>query len=60
MAPFWDLLFVLFHCYIVKLAFKLGLKMQNIANTVIKEKIELVWANRTISLLDELFQNNSE
>lgn len=44
----------------MKLAFKLGLKMQDIANIIIKKRIELVWANKTISQLDQFYQNNPE
>ena len=44
----------------MKLAFKLGLKMRGIVNDVVKEKIESVLANKTISPLDQLFWNSSK
>ena len=59
-AIFWDLSFAPCYCYNVKLAFKLGLRTRDIASGVVKEKIESVWANRTLSQLDQLFWNNPE
>lgn len=44
----------------MKLAFKLGLKMQGITSDMVKERIELVWANKTINQLDQLVWNNPE
>lgn len=44
----------------MKFIFKLGLKMWSIVSNVVKEKIKLVWVNKTIIQLDQLFQNNSE
>ena len=59
-ALFWNLLFIpcLFH--IIKLISKLGLRIQNIPSKVVKEKIKLIWANKTIRQLDQLFWNNLE
>ncbi len=57
---FWDPLFVPCPRHTIKLASKLGLKTWSIASRVVKERIELVWANKTIHQLDELFQNNLE
>ena len=51
---FWDLLFVFCLRHTMKLTSKLGLRTRSIASEVIKEKIELVWANRTIRQLDHL------
>ena len=59
-ALFWDPLFALCLRYAMKLASKLGLKTRSIASRLFKERIESVWANRTICQLDQLFQNNSE
>ena len=59
-AIFWDPLFAPHYCHTVKWAFKLGLKTRGIASGVVKEKIESVWANKTISQLDQLFWNNPE
>lgn len=44
----------------MKLASKLELKTWSIANGIVKERIEFVWANKTIHQLDQLFQNNPE
>ena len=54
-AIFWDPSFAPCHCHSVKLAFKLGLRTQSIVSGVVKQRVELVWANRTISQLDQLF-----
>ena len=59
-AIFWNPLFATCHCHTVKLTFKLGLRMQSIVSGVVKEKIEWVWANQTISQLNQLFRNNLE
>lgn len=34
--------------------------MRNIASKIIKERINLVWVNKTIYQLDQLFWNNLE
>lgn len=60
MAIFWDASFAFCYCQIIKLTFKLGLKMKKIANVVVKEKIYLVWANKILNQLDQLFLNNPE
>ena len=57
---FWDPIFAFCPRYTIKLASKLGLKTRSIASKLIKERIELVWANRTICQLNQLFQNNLE
>lgn len=54
-AIYCDPSFASCHCHIVKLAFKLRLKTRGIASIVVKERIESIWANRTISQLDQLF-----
>ena len=59
-AQFWDPLFALCPYNTMNLASKLGLRMWGIATGVIKERIESVWANRTVRQLDQLFQNNPE
>ena len=51
----WDLLFVFYLCHIIKLALKLRLKIQSIACKIVKEKIESIWANKTICQLNQLF-----
>ena len=58
-ALFWDPLFALCPHHIIKLVSKLGLRTQSIAIRLVKEKIESVWANKTICQPDQLFQNNS-
>ena len=55
---FWGLLFALCLRYIMKLVSKLGLRTENITNKFVKDKIESVWANRTICQLNQLFWNN--
>ena len=59
-ALFWDLSFAPYTRHTLKLAFKLGLRTNKIKSGVMKERIEAVWANRTISLLDRLFRDNPE
>ena len=59
-ALFWDLVFIPCPYHTMILASKLGLRMQSIASGFVKERIESVWANRTICQLDQLFQNNLE
>ena len=59
-ALFWDLTFALCLCHTMKLAFKLGLRMNKIKNDIVKKRIETIWANRTVSLLDRLFRDNLE
>lgn len=59
-AIFWDPSFAPCHCHTMKLASKLGLRTRSIVSKVVKEKIGLVWANKTINQLDLLFWNNPE
>ena len=59
-ALFWDPIFALCPSHTMKLAFKLGLRINKVKNDVVKEKIETIWANRTVSLLNRLFMNNPE
>ena len=47
-------------CHTMKLASNLELKRQSIASRQVKERIELLWPNKTIYQLDQLFQNNPE
>ena len=51
-ALFWDLLFTLYLRHTIKLASKLELKMPSIASGLVKERIESVYANRSIHQLD--------
>ena len=44
----------------IKLASTLELRMQSIAKGLVKKRIELVWANKTICPQDQFFQNNPE
>lgn len=37
---------------------KLGLKIKNIKNDLVKERIEQIWAIRIMAELDKLFANN--
>ena len=59
-ALFWDPLFALCTCHTMKLVFKLGLKTNRIKSNIVKEKIEAVWANKTVNLLYRLFKDNPE
>lgn len=59
-AIFWNLLFVSCYCHSVKLAFKLVLEMQGIASGMIKKRIKMIWPNKTISQLDQLFWSNTK
>ena len=59
-ALFWDPFFAPCTCHIMKLAFKLGLRTNRIKSGIVKERIEAVWANKTINLLDRLFRDNLE
>ena len=47
-------------CHTMKLVFKLGLKTNKIKSDIVKKRIEAIWTNRTISLLDRLFRDNPE
>lgn len=47
-------------CYTMKLAFKLGLKINKIKSSILKERIKTIWANKTIRSLDILFKDNPE
>ncbi len=61
MAIFWDLgNFVLCARHTLNLAKKLGLKTKNLKTVIVKERIEQIWANRTLARLDELFANNPD
>ena len=59
-ASFWDPFFAPCTRDTMKLAFKLGLKMNRIKNGMVKERIKAVWANKTVNLLDRLFKVNLE
>lgn len=59
-ALLWEILFASCLCHTMKLVSKLGLRMWSIACKVVKERIMLIQANKTIRQLDELFQNNPE
>lgn len=55
---FWDLIFVLCPCHISKQGVKLSLRINRLNNGMVKERIETIWANKTISQLDKLFRDN--
>ena len=59
-ALFWDPSFMPCTCYTMKLAFKLGLKTTKIKSGVVKEKIEAVWAHKTVTLFNRLFRDDPE
>ena len=59
-ALFWDPIFVSCLCHTIKLAFKLSLRINKIKSGVVKERIKVVLANRTVNLLDRLFRDNPE
>ena len=59
-ALFWDPSFAFCTRHTIKLAFKLGLNTNRIKSGMVKERIEAVWANRTVSLLDRFFRDNPE
>ena len=57
-AIFWDPNFVPCPRHTLNLATKLGLKTKNFSNALVKERIQLSWANRTIGQLDTLLKKN--
>ena len=57
-ALFSDPTFAPYPCHTMKLAFKLGLRTNKIISGVVKERIETIWANRIVSLLNRLFRDN--
>ncbi len=60
-AIFWDLgNFVLCTWHMLNLAKKLGLKTKNLKTDIVKERIEQIWANRTLAGLDKLFANKPD
>ncbi len=60
-AIFWDPgNFVPCTWHTLNLAKKLGLKTKNLKADIVKERIEQIWANRTLAELDELFANNMD
>ena len=56
-AIFWDPNFVLCTRHIFNLAKKLGLKIKNVKNNLVKKQIGQIWANRTMAGLNKLFTN---
>ena len=54
---FWDYTFTPYSYHTMKLAFKLDLKTNKIKKSVVKERIEIIWANRIVSLLDRSFRD---
>lgn len=59
-ALFWDAKFASCPWNNIKLAFKLGLRINKIKNGIIKEKIKSLWTNKTINQLNRLLKDNSE
>ena len=59
-ALFLDSTFAPCPFYTMKLAFKLDLKTNKIQNGIVKKRIETIWANRTVTLLDRFFKNHPE
>ncbi len=60
-AIFWEPgNFVLCARHTLNLAKKLGLKTKNLKTDIVKERIEQIWANRTLTGLDKLFANNPD
>ena len=57
-AIFWDPNFVPCPCHTLNLATKLGFKTKNLRSALVKERIQSIWANRTIGQLDALFKEN--
>ena len=46
--------------HMLNLVTKLGLKIKNLPSALIIERIQSIWANRTIGQLDALFEENSD
>ena len=59
-AIFWDPNFVLCLRHMLNLAKKMGLKTRNLSSTLVKERIQSIWANKTIGQLDALFKENPD
>ena len=59
-AIFWDPNFVYYLRYMLNLAIKMGLKTRNLSSTLVKEHIQLIWANKIIGQLDALFKENPD
>lgn len=57
---FWDPSFLPCPRHTLKLATKLGLRTRTIPSNLVKERIEIIWANKTISQLDRLFKDNPD
>ena len=59
-AIFWDPNFVPCPHHMLNLATKLGLKTKNLPSALVKERIQSIWANRTIGQLYALFKENPD
>ena len=59
-AIFWDPNFLPCPRHTLNLAKKMGLKTRNLSNALVKERIQLIWANKTIGQLDALFKENPD
>lgn len=60
MPIFWDCIFVLCPWNTLNLVKKLGLKIKNFKSDIVKECIQKIWANKIITQLNKLFNNNSD
>ena len=59
-AIFWDPNFVPCPRYTLNLAKKMGFKTRNLSGALFKERIQSIWANKTIGQLEALFKENPD
>ena len=57
---FWDPNFMPCLRHTLNLAKKMGLKTRNLSSALVKERIQSIWANKTIGQLDALFKENPD
>ena len=57
---FWDINFIPYTKHISLLAKKLGFTTRHVNNKVIKERIRVIWQNKTVTGLDILFTANPD
>ena len=59
-AIFWNTNFMPCPRHTLNLAKKMGRKTKNLPSALVKERIQSIWANRTIGQLDALFKENPD